>query len=77
MADGPTCHDCNWPEWSRHVLAELSRLSDNTGKLQNTISVMREDVAGLKVKASVWGGIAGVITALSVLILQWVKGSNQ
>lgn len=77
MDEGPACHDCNWPEWSRHVLAELARLSEQSKVLQASVQAMREDVAGLKVKASVWGGIAGVITALSVLILQWVKGSNQ
>lgn len=59
------------------MLAELSRLSDQSKSLQCSVQAMREDVAGLKVKASIWGGIAGIITALSVIILQWVKGPSQ
>ena len=31
---------------------------------------LRIEVAGLKVKASTWGGLAGLITVLAALLLQ-------
>jgi len=59
-----------WDEWSRFVLKELERLNENTVRLQRDIAQVHVEVAGLKVKASTWGGLAGLITVLVALLLQ-------
>lgn len=59
-----------WDEWGRFVLKELERLNGNSEQLQQEIAAMRVEVAGLKVKASTWGGLAGLITVLAMLLLQ-------
>ena len=59
-----------WDEWSRFVLKELERLNENTERLQRDIAKVHIEVAGLKVKASTWGGLAGLITVLAALLLQ-------
>jgi hypothetical protein len=44
-------------------------------KLQESVSLLREDVAALKVKAGVWGLIAGAIPAAVLIILLLIKGA--
>ena len=56
-----------WDEWRTFVLKELERTNRNIETLQGTISTLRENIAGLKVQASLWGGIAGAIPALMAL----------
>jgi len=46
-----------WNEWSRHVLSELERLNTCYNNLDEKLDGVKIDVATLKVKASMWGGI--------------------
>ena len=70
--------DNGWPQWQRHVLAELTRLSswlkDNTTKLDEMyqdnaerLSSIREEISMLKAKASMWGMIGGLIPVVIAL----------
>lgn len=63
-----------WNEWSRHVLAELKRLTMEVGKLDKSmqsdkiellknIERIRSDIQLLKFQASMWGMIAGFIVS--------------
>jgi len=60
-----------WDEWSKHVLAELERQNDNIEKLFSSTTQCRLEIAKLQVKSSVWGGIAGAVTA--ILAIFWNK----
>ena len=66
------------------IVAELKGLSarvdrmdrnhrEDIGAMRQEVSDMGKAVAGLKVKAGVWGAIAGVIPASLVLLLVMVK----
>lgn len=45
-------------------------------KLQEDVTVIREDVAVLKFKAGVWGLLGGAVPAAILLLLWFVKEAN-
>jgi len=52
-----------WNEWSKHVLAELMRLDNGQKEMNTTQNKILVEIAMLKVKAGVWGALAGLIPA--------------
>jgi hypothetical protein len=76
-----------WGEWGRHVLRELERLDTCTEALIRESAGLRADmakelaalnieIASLKVKASIWGAIAGGIPAtiaLTIVLINFFK----
>ena len=101
MTDNKTAN--GWNEWSRHVLAELERLSDcyeklevkvdnglrdvetkaenhkkelmaELEKLQLSMAAEKVDLAVLKVKAGLWGALAGTVPVLVVVIILIATG---
>ena len=57
--------------WSRHeklVLSELKRHGSWLGSLDGKIDQISVDIAGLKIKAGIWGAIAGAIPATVALL---------
>ena len=65
----------SWDEWSRHVLAELKRLSDKSDRLDKKLDEgllqMAVEIAKLKVKAGVWGLLGGAIPVI-IGLLVWL-----
>ena len=60
-------HSNGWSEWKNHVLLTLERIETAQDEL-------RKDVAELKTKAAIWGGIASfVITTLVNLAIGAMK----
>jgi NADH:ubiquinone oxidoreductase subunit F (NADH-binding) len=55
-----------WGEYKRLVLKELEDLNDNYTGLNKKIDDMKEDIIILKVKSGLFGGIAGLVTALAL-----------
>lgn len=64
----------DWDKWSKHILSELTRLADCYEGLQERVNTVREDIAGLKVKAGIWGLIGGAIPVIVGLGI-WILGS--
>ena len=62
-----------WKEWGKHVLAEISRLSDEVNELRKDIHKVDKDITMLKVKSSFWGGLAGFGAGLITLIISLLK----
>lgn len=60
-----------WTEWSQYVLKELERLNESYSNVNQEINDLKVEVGKLQVKASIWGGLAGIITAL---IMYLIKG---
>lgn len=60
--------DDGWNEWKRHVLAEMERLGDGQEKMDDKLKVIHTDIATLKVKAGIWGAIAGFIPSAIAVI---------
>ena len=51
-----------WEEWRKFVLNELKRLSTCYETLDEKMTKMMVEIGMLKVKAGVWGGLAGLIS---------------
>jgi hypothetical protein len=71
--NNPNQNQNGWNEWSRHVLKELERLNTNYENLQEEISLVKIEIAMLKVKAGVWGLVAGAIPVAIGIVLQILK----
>ena len=66
--------DDGWKEYQVYILEELKRLSECYNKLDARLIKVGNAIAGLKVKAGVWGLIAGAIPVLIGIILFLLKG---
>lgn len=59
-----------WKEWSKYVLKELERLSKAQKEMNDTLILIQRDIAGLQVKAGLWGAAAGAIPVLVMWMLK-------
>lgn len=68
-----------WNEWSRHVLAELKRLSDGQDRYQEKTDLafmeLKVEIAKLKVKSGIWGLMGGAIP-VGIGLLVWLLQSG-
>ena len=55
-------HNSGWSEYELYVVSSLDRHEKALGKLHNDMADVKQSVAGLRVKAGVWGAIAGVVS---------------
>ena len=62
-----------WEAWSNHVLKELERLNSCYESMRKSHQVMTTEIATLKVKASMWGAIAGTIPGLIIAFMVWLS----
>jgi hypothetical protein len=74
-----------WSEYQQLVLSELKRHNDQLESIDDKITELRgelskfqiqiaAEVAMLKVKSGLWGGLAGVITVLLALGIKLITG---
>jgi len=66
----------NWDEWSKYVLKELERQDEFAKVLSDKVDELVQEVAVLKIKASIFGGLAGAILSaiLSIIVYYITKG---
>jgi hypothetical protein len=54
----------SWSAYEKLVMNKLDTLEDRVDALDDKLTLVRIDVAGLKVRAGIWGAVAGLIPAL-------------
>jgi hypothetical protein len=59
-------HSGGWSRSEMHVNAELKRLSDEISDMHSCLNSLKIEVATLKTKASIWGGIVGAAVGIAV-----------
>ena len=62
-----------WIEYRALILSELKTLNTEVTSMRKEQTNIREDIAGLKVKAGVWGLIGGMIPVLLTLVVYFIK----
>ena len=62
-----------WPEWGKHVLAELDRLNEWNKSLADTQTKILVQISALRVKAGIWGVIGGAIPVAIGLAIWIIK----
>lgn len=57
-----------WREWKQRVLFQLELLTNDTEKIRNDLQLALREIDKLKIKAGLWGAVAGAIPgAIAVL----------
>ena len=58
--------------WSQYQKLVVDKLDDHDGKftsIEDKLTKIQVDIATLKVKAGVWGGIAGLIPVVVAIVM--------
>jgi hypothetical protein len=57
-------------EWGQHVLAELARQHQEHIEVRKDLQAIKVQLAMLKVRAGVWGAVAGAIPVVAALLMR-------
>ena len=60
--------------WSRYEKLVLDKLESHTAqlaKIEGELSAARVDIEGLKVRSSIWGGLAGFVAAFLIKTMKF------
>jgi hypothetical protein len=65
-----------WNEWAHRVLGDLERLEDQQKEIFNTLKCIAVDIAVLKTKAALIGGVWGAVVSavISIVVMFIFKG---
>lgn len=58
------------------VMAKLDELQESVDRLEESMILVRIDVARLKVKSGLWGAVAGTIPAIIGVLLVMLTGGS-
>jgi TRAP-type mannitol/chloroaromatic compound transport system permease large subunit len=62
-----------WEQYSRLVLHRLDAHEELLKTMNETMTAVHVDIAMLKVKAGMWGVAGGVIPAVGLILMNYVK----
>jgi len=67
-----------WNEYEKLVLDKLDKLEQGHGELRAAVASIKTDLAVQKVKAGMWGALAGAVpAAVMFLVDHWTGGSRK
>ena len=61
-----------WGQYQKLVMDKLGEHDDKFGSIDSKLTQIQVDIATLKVKAGVWGGIAGLIPVVVAIVMFYV-----
>lgn len=64
-----------WSAYEKLVMTQLAQLENDMQAVDEKITLLRIDVAQLKVKAGIWGAVAGLIPGVVMVLATLVAGS--
>jgi hypothetical protein len=68
--------DSSWSAYEKMVLAKLDSLEEGLADVREQQILLRIDVSNLKVKAGIWGGVAGLVPAIVGVALMLFSGGG-
>jgi len=69
MDDELMADDNGWSKYEKMVIEKLDDHDDKFNGIENKLTQIQVDIATLKVKAGVWGGIGGLIPAVIAIVM--------
>jgi hypothetical protein len=63
----------SWEEHRLLVTESLIELKDDMKEVRKAQEQIRQEIIMLKVKSSLWGGLAGTVPAIVVGVMAWLK----
>lgn len=61
----------DWQNWRRYVIETLEAIRTEQRETQKAFTKLSVELAVLKVKSGLWGSIAGVVTAMVVILADY------
>ena len=62
-----------WAQYQKLVMEKLDDHDDKFSNIDNKLTQIQVDIATLKVKAGVWGGIAGLVPVVLGMVLFFIS----
>ena len=65
--------------WRKYEMMVIDKLDDHDDKfngIENKLTQIQVDIATLKVKAGVWGGIGGLIPAVIAIVMFYATAAK-
>tara|TARA_R110002020_G_C15763152_1_gene727319 strand:+ start:79 stop:309 length:231 start_codon:yes stop_codon:yes gene_type:complete len=69
MDDELMADDNGWSKYEKMVIEKLDDHDDKFNGIEDKLTQIQVDIATLKVKAGVWGGIGGMIPAVIAIVM--------
>ena len=76
MDDELMADDNGWSKYEKMVIEKLDDHDDKFNGIENKLTQIQVDIATLKVKAGVWGGIGGLIPAVIAIVMFYATASK-
>ena len=65
-----------WSKYEKMVIDKLDEHNNKFNEIESKLTQIQVDIATLKVKAGIWGGIAGLVPVVLGLVLFFVTQAN-
>ena len=65
-----------WSKYEKMVIEKLDDHDDKFNGIENKLTQIQVDIATLKVKAGVWGGIGGLIPAIIAIVMFYATAAK-
>ena len=65
-----------WGQYQKLVMDKLGEHDDKFSSIEDKLTKIQVDIATLKVKAGVWGGVAGLIPVVVAIVMFYATQSG-
>ncbi len=69
MDDELMAEDNGWSRYEKMVMEKLDNHDDKFNGIEHKLTQIQVDIATLKVKAGIWGGIGGLIPVIIAIVM--------
>ena len=76
MDDELMAENNGWSQYEKMVIDKLDDHDDKFNGIEDKLTQIQVDIATLKVKAGVWGGIGGLIPAVIAIVMFYATAAK-
>ena len=76
MDDELMAEDNGWSKYEKMVIDKLDDHDDKFSGIESKLTQIQVDIATLKVKAGIWGGIGGLIPAVIAIVMFYATAAK-
>ena len=76
MDDELMADDNGWSKYEKMVIEKLDDHDDKFNGIEDKLTQIQVDIATLKIKAGVWGGIGGLIPAVIAIVMFYATAAK-
>ena len=76
MDDELMADDNGWSKYEKMVIEKVDDHDDKFNGIEDKLTQIQVDIATLKVKAGVWGGIGGLIPAVIAIVMFYATAAK-